>query len=67
MSDVKAEQEMLKQDVALEVDTMKAAIAHSHQESPQMFEVDGNFYLTRPKAVAVMLAAQCILWDLESS
>jgi hypothetical protein len=64
---MKEEQHIIRGEVAQEVQTMQAAIAHLHKESPQLFEIDGKFYFTRPKAVSVILALECILMDLESS
>lgn len=52
--------------VAAEVQILEAAIRHLQDDSPQMVEIDGKFYISRQKAVAVVLALQSILMDLES-
>ena len=52
--------------IIAETETLGAAVMHLQKESTQMVEIDGKFYVSRKKAVAIILAVQCILWDLES-
>jgi prefoldin subunit 5 len=66
---LKTEHDNNRQEIAAvvaEVQTLETAIRHLRDESQQMVEIDGKFYISRQKAVVVVLALQSMLMDLGS-
>jgi len=66
---LKTEHDNNRQEIATvvtKVQTLETAIRHLRDESQQMVEIDGKFYISRQKAVVVVIALQSMLMDLGS-